>query len=184
LRVYESVRKIRNDLILRIEHLGLPSDHHLQKMHELNIHCVSQSIFLKELGKNFEQYLEAERLHSLYPYRKILNNKINLALSSDAPVVKDLDPISGIKAAVFRKDIEGNIIGRGEKISLQEAIYAYTLGAAKANGTDIGNGSIEVGKRADFILLNKKLGDVIEENEEIYVKSTFIDGKEVYRYDP
>jgi len=65
---------------------------------------------------------------------------------------------------------------------LQEAIYAYTLGAAKANGTDIVNGSIEVGKRADFILLNKELGAVIEENEEIYVTSTFIDGKQVYRY--
>jgi predicted amidohydrolase YtcJ len=44
------------------------------------------------------------------------------------------------------------------------------------------NGSIEVGKCADFILLSKKWGAVIEENEETYVTSTFIDGKQVYRY--
>ena len=54
---------------LRIEHLALPSSLHLQMMKEMNVHCVSQSIFLKELGKNFAMYLEEERLNKTYPYK-------------------------------------------------------------------------------------------------------------------
>jgi predicted amidohydrolase YtcJ len=180
MNVYERIRKQNNEIVLRIEHLGLPSLNHLQKMKELNIHCVSQSIFLKELGKNFEQYLEDERLNSIYPYKKILANDINLALSSDAPVVKDFNPVTGIKAAMFRKDNDGNIIGADEKISLQQALLAYTMGGAKANGSHSFNGSIEVGKCADFIIFNKQLGDSIAEDEDVRVISTYIDGVQVY----
>lgn len=180
LNVYEKIRKQNSNIILRVEHLGLPSSKHLQQMNQLNVHCVSQSIFLKELGKNFAQYLEDERLHRIYPYKTVLENNINLALSSDAPVVKDFNPVTGIKSAMFRKDNDGNIIGADETISFQHALHAYTIGAAKANGSEAFNGSIEVGKKADFILLNKKLGDSISENEQVYVNSTFIDGKEVF----
>lgn len=180
LNVYEKIRTQYNDIILRIEHLGLPSANHLQRMKAMNVHCVSQSIFLKELGKNFAMYLEKERLCRTYPYRSVLNAGINLALSSDAPVVKDFNPVTGIKAAIFRKDNDGNTLGADEKISLQEAICAYTMGSAKANGNEAFNGSIEVGKHADFILLNKKLNEFITEDEDLYVVSTFINGKEVY----
>lgn len=180
LNVYERIRKDYYDVILRIEHLGLPSAIHLHRMKALNIHCVSQSIFLKELGKNFAMYLEYERLHRTYPYRSVLNAGINLALSSDAPVVKDFNPITGIKTAVFRKDNDGNTLGAGEKISLQEAIHAYTLGGAMANGSKNFNGSIEVGKNADFIFLSKKLNDSIAEEEELFVDFTFINGEELY----
>jgi len=180
LNVYEKIRAQHKNIILRIEHLGLPSAIHLQRMKAMNVHCVSQSIFLKELGKNFAMYLEEERLHRCYPYRSVLDAGINLALSSDAPVVKDFNPITGIKAAMFRKDNEGNTIGANEKISLQEAIYAYTMGSAKANGSEAFNGSIEVGKKADFILLNKNINDTITEEEDVHVASTYINGEEVY----
>jgi len=180
LNVYEKIRTQYKDIILRIEHLGLPSAIHLQRMKELNIHCVSQSIFLKELGKNFAMYLEEERLHRCYPYRSVLDAGINLSLSSDAPVVKDFNPVTGIKAALFRKDNDGNILGADEKISLQEAIYAYTMGGAKANGSIDKNGSIAVGKHADFIMLNKKLNSSVTEDEDIHVTTAYINGERVY----
>ncbi len=180
LNVYEEIRKKNSGILLRIEHLGLPSAKHLQRMKDHNVHCVSQSIFLKELGKNFEMYLENERLHRIYPYRSVLSAGINLSLSSDAPVVKDFNPITGIKAAIFRKDNEGNTIGPGEKISLQQTIYAYTMGSAKANGSNAFSGSIKTGKQADFILLNRKLNGTLAEDENIYVTATFIDGKKVF----
>ncbi|HRH48270.1 MAG TPA: amidohydrolase [Panacibacter sp.] len=165
---------------LRIEHLALPSAKHLHMMKAMNVHCVSQSIFLKELGKNFALYLEEERLNRTYPYRTILNAGVNLALSSDAPVVKDFNPVTGIKAALFRNDIAGNTLGADEKISLQEALYAYTMGGAKANGNADSVGSIEVGKKADFVMLNKKLGNTITEDENFHVASTYIDGQLMY----
>ena len=121
---------------LRIEHLGLPSANHLATMKATGTHCVSQSIFIKELGKNFALYLEDERLQQVYPYRSIVDAGVNLAFSSDAPVVNDFNPITGIKTAIYRKDSASNIIGKNECVTLKEAVYAYTLGAAKANGND------------------------------------------------
>lgn len=163
---------------LRIEHLGLPSAEHLRDMHTMGIHCVSQSIFVKELGKNFALYLEDERLQCVYPYRSVLQSGVNLAFSSDAPVVKDFNPITGIKTAMYRKDVAGNIIGPAETISMQQAVHAYTMGAALANGNAKEVGSIEAGKKADFILLNKTLGTTIAEDEDVHVIATFVDGEQ------
>jgi len=161
---------------LRTEHLGLPSNQHLSRMQATRTHCVSQSIFLKELGKNFAIYLDDERLHRVYPYRSMLQAGINLAFSSDAPVVKDFNPFTGIKTAINRKDAAGNIIGSNESISLQEAIYAYTLGAAEANGNQNEVGSIEVGKKADFIMLNKALPSNITDTDDVHVTVTYVNG--------
>ncbi|HWB26410.1 MAG TPA: amidohydrolase [Chitinophagaceae bacterium] len=166
---------------LRIEHLGLPSPGHLNAMREMNVHCVSQSIFLKELGKNFETALDEERLNRCYPYRSILQAGVNLAFSSDAPVVKDFNPFTGIKAAMYRKTLEGNIIGAHETISFNEAPTAYTLSAAKANGNDNEVGSIQAGKKADFIILDKLLSQTISEDEQIQVTSTWINGEKVFQ---
>lgn len=173
--VYKKIYSTNNPG-LRIEHLGLPSAEHLHNMHNMGVHCVSQSIFLKELGKNFALYLDEERLHRCYPYRRILQAGIDLALSSDAPVVKDFNPFTGIKAALYRKDLDDNVIGPGETIVLQDALHAYTLGAAKANGNDKEVGSIETGKKADFIILDKTLGATITENEHIQVAATYVNG--------
>jgi len=176
LKVYERIRKEYPGTLLRIEHLGLPSSRHLQQMREQNIHCVSQSIFLKELGRNFSLYLEEERLQRIYPYRNVLNANVNLALSSDAPVVNDFNPLTGIKTAMLRKDVDGNTIGNDQKLSLHECLHAYTLAAAKANGNDTFTGSIETGKLADFIVLNKKLDEHNVLDDDLKVNMTYVGG--------
>ena len=176
LKVYGRIRKEYPDTLLRIEHLGLPSSRHLQQMHEQNIHCVSQSIFLKELGRNFSLYLEEHRLQQIYPFRDVLDANVNLALSSDAPVVNDFNPLTGIKTAMLRNDADGNTIGGDQKLSLHECLHAYTLAAAKANGNDTFTGSIERGKLADFIVLNKKLEESNVLDEDLKVNMTYVDG--------
>lgn len=180
LNVYEKIRKDFSSNILRIEHLGLPSEKHLRMMKEMNIHCVSQSIFLEELGKNFALYLEEERLNRTYPYRSVLNAGINLSLSSDAPVVKDFNPVTGILAALNRKDLDGNVLGPSEKISLDEALYAYTMGGAKANGNAHEVGSIEPGKKADFIILNQNIKAKNDNLESVNVATTFLNGVPIF----
>lgn len=179
LAVYNRLR-VSSNVNLRIEHLGLPSAEHLVTMKANNIHCVSQSIFIKELGRNFAHHLEAERLHRCYPYQSILQAGVNLAFSSDAPVVKDFNPITGIKAALYRKDADGNVIGPDETISLQDALKAYTINAAKADGNHLTTGSIETGKFADFIILNKTLANTIGEDEDEHVTATYVNGQKLY----
>ncbi len=152
-RVYQ---EIGSGIRHRIEHLGLPSDDHLAMMRSLGVSAVMQPIFIRELGKNFRDALEKERLEQLYPCRKVLDEGINLALSTDAPVVRTIDPAVNIRSAMDRTPENGEPIGPGQAITLSEAQYAYTMGSAVASGTQHNIGSITVGKVADFQILRSE----------------------------
>jgi len=153
LNVYEKLFREDSSFHHRIEHLGLPSNEHLEAMHRLGIIAVMQPTFIKELGKNFRDYLDDDYLGYVYPVRSVLNQGINLAFSTDAPVVKEFNPLTGIQSAIERKDGDGNVIGANQRITAKEAIQAYTLGSAIANGDEKNSGSISEGKYADFVVL-------------------------------
>jgi hypothetical protein len=140
----------------RIEHVGFPSQKNLEFMHRTHVSAVMQPVFIRELGRNFRDFLEEERLSKVYPIHSVLHAGINLAFSTDAPVVSDFNPLSGIQCAMHRRDVEGNEIGGLEKVSLTEALYAYTMGSAIANDDASNRGSISSGKWADFVLLDQE----------------------------
>ncbi|MBC8047160.1 MAG: amidohydrolase, partial [Fimbriimonadaceae bacterium] len=126
----------KNNINHRIEHLGLPSEHDLWLMKELNISAVMQPVFIYELGKNFKEYLNDEYLNYVYPAKSVLEHGINLAFSTDAPVVKDFNPLTNIQSAMNRKDTTGFEIEASQKINFNDALYAYTIGSAIANGDE------------------------------------------------
>lgn len=163
----------------RIEHLGLPDDHHLQKMKQLNLIAVPQAVFLRELGANFRKYLPDHYLHRCYPLRSVLDRDITVALSSDAPVVQSLNPLAGMSAAVDRLDGDGQPIGPMEAIHLAEALKAYTAGGAAADGVPDKKGSLSPDKWADMVILDRDPpAGTAGELENIQVKRVFIDGEE------
>ncbi|MCB0375371.1 MAG: amidohydrolase family protein, partial [Sinomicrobium sp.] len=125
-----------------------------KRMSRMGIHAVTQPIFIKELGKNFRESLPDRFLNFCYPFRSMIVNRINVAFSTDAPVVTDLNPLSCIEASVTREDSENCTIAPNEKISLNEALYCYTLGAAMASCVDHLQGNLIAGKKADFIVLS------------------------------
>jgi predicted amidohydrolase YtcJ len=181
LSVYRNIFLPDQKIHHRIEHLGLPSQSNLEEMKDMHVNAVMQPIFIYELGKNFRDYLTDDYLRYVYPVKNVLNHGINLSLSTDAPVVKDFNPMMGIQSAVERKDMEGNVIAPGEKISAAEALYAYTMGSAIANGDDDNRGSIEAGKFADFLVMDKNpLTIPSGELAAVKVKSVFIGGKQVF----
>ncbi|MEO6167702.1 MAG: amidohydrolase [Chitinophagales bacterium] len=182
LEVYQEISsRNSNQIRHRIEHLGLPSAANLEMMHQLKVSAVMQPIFIYELGKNFRQYLSDEYLGRVYPARSVLNHQINLSLSTDAPVVKDFNPVTGLRAATDRKDSDGNAIAENEKISIQEAIYGYTMGSATANGDEQNRGSISPGKHADFILFDNNLAKLSQQEiTPCKLLATYIAGNLVY----
>jgi len=168
------------DAIKRIEHLGLPEEKHLEIMAKYKMATSMQTIFISELGKNFRRYLNNEYLDRCYPLRSVLKHGILTALSSDAPVVSDLNPLKGIEAAVTRKANEGYAIAPNEGINIEEALKAYTASAA-AIGDTSQFGTLEEGKLADFIFLDRDpLKTDAAELTAIQVEKTFIDGRSVY----
>ncbi len=164
----------------RIEHLGLPHTKDLQEMAAHQIAASMQTIFLRELGRNFIEYLDEAYLKQCYPVKSAMHYGVNVALSSDAPVVKDFNPISGICAAINRQADNGSVISPGESISIEQALSAYTQNAATISGLE-NYGYIDEGAKADFIMLNQNPLTTSKENiSSLKVCSTFINGKQVF----
>ena len=178
--VYKELGERFPDLIRRIEHLGLPEEKHLAYMAKYGIAASMQTIFISELGKNFIKYLDEGYLERCYPVKAVLQHGILTALSSDAPVVSNLNPLKGAQAAVTRKDNEGNVIAAGQAISDSEALRGYTTSASAISQTP-NFGSLQTGKLADFILLNENPLKTPSENlSSIKVLQTFVNGQKVW----
>ena len=84
--------------------------------------------------------------------RSALDEGVRVAIHSDAPVTP-LGPLFTAWCAVNRETMTGRVLGEAQRISVQEALYAVTLGAAYTLKMDREIGSIEAGKRADFAVL-------------------------------
>ena len=95
-----------------------------------------------------------ERAERMNACRTALDNGIPLAIHSDAPVTP-LSPLFTAWCAVTRKTSSGRVQGTHERIGIDEALYAITLGAAYTLNLDSEIGSIEAGKHADFAVLEQ-----------------------------
>lgn len=139
----------------RLEHFGLPWPDQIERAARLGCIAVPQAIFILSLGRNFRRYLTGERLARAYPLRDMIRANMTVALSSDAPVVADDNPLLGISAAALRKDDEGQAIAPEQCISAGDALFAYTAGGALASGDEDNRGAIAAGKWADFAVLGE-----------------------------
>ena len=118
-----------------------------------------------------------------YAWRKLLNAGARLALGSDFPV-EQVNPMLGIHAAVSRQDVKGWPEGGWypeERLSREEAVRGFTLDAAWSGFMETSVGSLESGKRADFIILDKNLFEVdAAAIANIKFLQTWLDGELVY----
>ncbi|MFZ4827489.1 MAG: amidohydrolase [Phototrophicaceae bacterium] len=165
----------------RVEHFGLPLPEHIAMCQRMNVIAVMQTIFLPALGRNYRRYLNQSYLDRAYPARTLWDANITVALSSDAPVVPNDDPIAGMIAAVNRHDHNGQPIGENEALTVAESLWGYTMGGAIASGDEANFGSIEVGKWADFAVLNRNpLLTPTHELASVHVLQTYRAGECVY----
>ena len=108
---------------------------------------------------------------------------MTLAFGTDSPVMP-MNPLLGIYTAVTRKKVEGYPSGGWypeERISVDEAVRAYTLDAAYASGEEGIKGSIEPGKLADLVVLSHNVFEVFKEAiVDVRVEMTVFDGDIVY----
>ena len=142
---------------------------------------VPQPIFVRSLGVNLRCCLPDALLERTYPVRAMLDAGLIVALSSDAPMTREDDPLLGIQAAVLRRDEEGKPIAGGQALSVAEALRAYTMGGALASGDADNRGSLRAGKRADLAVLSANPLEVEPEAlDELRVDMTYVDGELAY----
>ncbi|MBN9382200.1 MAG: amidohydrolase family protein [Chitinophagaceae bacterium] len=180
IQVYRSLSASFPSMRRRIEHLGLPEEQHLRDMAGLQIGTSMQTIFLHELGRNFINYLGEDYLRRCYPVRSVLQQGILTALSSDAPVVSDLNPLQGVQTAITRHTREGLSIAPEEAIGVHQALKAYTISAAGLSGLDR-VGTLQPGHLADVIVLDQDpCTTSTDKLTDIRVEQTYIGGRCVF----
>jgi predicted amidohydrolase YtcJ len=135
-----------------------------------------------------DMYWAGERLGEVrekgaYAYKDLLRQNGWVALGTDFPV-EDISPLKTFYAAVIRKDARGwpeNGYQTENALSREEALRGMTIWAAKSNFEEEEKGSLETGKLADFIILDKDLMSAPEkELLGINVLNTFVNGEKVY----
>ncbi len=158
----------------RIEHAELLSDSQIARMRELGIIASMQPNFLQWSGpgKLYEMRLGPERDAQIDPHRKVLDAGVQLAFGSDG---MPFSPLYGIHCAV-------NAPHPSQRVSVEEAIHAYTLGAAYAGFEENLLGSLEPGKLADFIVLSEDPAHS-KNISEIKIEKTYLAGQRVFGYD-
>ncbi len=168
----------------RIEHAQhlLPED--IERIARLNIIASVQPYHAIDDGRWAEKKIGYERCRTSYAFKSLIDAGTLLVCGSDWTVAP-LDPISGIYAAVTRRTLDGkNPEGwfPEQKISLEEAIKGYTINGAYAEFAERKKGSIESGKLADLVVIDRDLFAIPpEEIREANVMVTVLDGEVVYQ---
>ena len=165
----------------RIEHFGLPDAGQLARAARLGVIAVPQSIFLYELGRNFREYLPDALMPRCYPLRAMLDAGLTVALSSDAPVVENDNPLAGMTAAILRRDRSGEPLLPDQGITAAEALDAYTRGGAVAVGLEHRLGTLQRGAWADIAVLSgNPLTTPPDRLADLSVEMTLLAGQVVY----
>ena len=131
-----------------------------------------------------EDRVGKDRIKSGYAYKKLLNAFGKIALGTDFPVEK-VNPMLTFYAAVARKDLNGfpeNGFQTENALTREETLKGMTIWAAYSNFEEQEKGSVEVGKSADFIILNQDIMTVdLNEIPNTKVLKTFSNGELVFQ---
>jgi len=183
LKVYNKYLKGKNDKRWRIEHAQVINADDFGLFGEGSIipsvqptHATSDMYWAGER-------LGTARLKGAYAYKQLLQQNGWLPLGTDFPV-EDISPFKTFLAAVFRVDAKGFPAGGFQPenaLSREETIRGMTIWAARADNLENEIGSLETGKRADFVLLDKDLMKVRAEDVlQTHVLGTYSGGKKQY----
>lgn len=160
----------------RIEHASMLTEDVLKDMAKYGVIASCQPPFINSEYKWLSKRIGNERCKYTYPMKSIVNAGVLLASGSDCPI-EDPNPILGLHALVTR-----NSFVPEECLSMEEALKSYTINAAYAAFEETLKGSIEVGKFADLVILDKNpLQTLKDKIREITILETIIKGKTVFK---
>lgn len=168
----------------RIEHSQIVDVEDIPRFAELNIIASMQPTHATSDMNMAEDRVGPVRILGGYAWRSFLDQGTVIASGSDFPV-EDVNPFYGLYSSVYRADFEGNPEGgwyQSQAMTRDEALYAFTLGAAYAGHAETTTGSLEPGKYADFILTDQDFFEVDESQIwQTNVLETWVGGNQVFQ---
>jgi predicted amidohydrolase YtcJ len=165
----------------RIEHIQLILPEDLKRFAQLNVIASVQPIHATSDIEIAEKYW-GKRCKLAYAYNSLFKNKARLVFGSDMPI-ESLSPLKGIYAAITRKREKDKKVSwyPKERVSVYDAVYAYTLGAAYASFEEKIKGSIQAGKLADLVILSDDIFNISPDKiPQTQALATIFDGKIVH----
>jgi len=183
---FEKIEKSNGsrDRRLRIEHAQHVQESDLSRFSKLRVVASMQPYHCIDDGRWACGRIGKERSKAAWPIRSLLDAGACLAFGSDWWVAP-IDPLAGIYAACTRRPIDGSHPEGWipeQKISIKEAVHAYTIGSAFASFQDHVKGSLEPGKLADVVVLSR---DILALDPEkiagVKVDTTVLGGEIVYQ---
>jgi predicted amidohydrolase YtcJ len=171
-----------------ITHLQLVGQSGIRRFKELGVIAVTQPYWSikDEYYYNIQvPYLGQIRADEEYPMASFFAEGVVVASSSDYPVTIPCNPLKAIQFGITRSDLNTidpkEILWPEERVTLEQMIRSFTIYGAYANFLDKVTGSIEVGKMADLIMLDKNLFKIpVTEINEVKILMTIFEGREVF----
>ncbi len=185
LKIYERVEKENGtrDRRFRIEHAQHLNENLIKRFASDKVIASMQPFHALDDGRWAYKRLDEKRLKGTYAFRSLIDAGAKLAFGTDWNVAP-LNPLLGIYAAVTRRTLDGkNPNGwlPEQKITVEEAVNAYTNGSAFAEFQENVKGSLTVGKLADLVILSDDIFTIDPINiEKTKVLTTIVEGKIVY----
>ncbi|HKU12988.1 MAG TPA: amidohydrolase [Steroidobacteraceae bacterium] len=183
LDIYERVEKEdgARDRRFRVEHTQHLRERDIPRFAQLDVIASMQPYHAIDDGRWAEQLI-GKRIATTYAFRSLLDAKARLAFGSDWSVAP-ATPLEGIYAAVTRRTLDDkNPDGwvPAQKITVEEALRAYTLGGAYASFDESRKGTLMAGKLADLVMIDRDLFSIPPEQiREAKVLATVVGGKVV-----
>ena len=163
-----------------LEHAFTPVHRSMERTLDLGIGVTLQHALVYSLAGNMQTYWGDRRAADCTPSRAWIDSGALVGAGTDSPVTS-YDPWLNIYGFATRDTEVAGIIGPEHRISISEALRAYTMGSAEILGMGSNLGSLEVGKAADFVCLDRDpLAATPDQVRHMKVKRTFVAGKQVY----
>jgi predicted amidohydrolase YtcJ len=185
LNIFERVEKENGvrDRRFRIEHAQHIHPDDIKRFKTLNVIASMQPYHAIDDGRWAEKIIGPERCKTTYAFKSLFDAGAVVSFGSDWFVAPPT-PLDGIYAAVTRRTLDDKNPGGWvpeQKISVEQALKAYTSNAAYASFEEKIKGSLEVGKLADFVILEKDITSIDPvEIRTVNILKTVVGGKEVY----
>ena len=188
LNIFERVEKENGnrDRRFRIEHAQHISPQDISRFAQLKVIPSMQPYHAIDDGRWAEKSIGHERCKTTYAFKSLFDSGATVAFGSDWFVAPPT-PLEGIYAATTRRTLDDknpNGWFPEQKISVEQALKAYTVNAAYASFEEKDKGSLEVGKLGDFVLLGEDLRTIAPEKiKDIKIVMTVVGGKVVFQND-
>lgn len=180
----ELSKKPKKDHRHGIVHCQITDEALINKFKELDIVAYIQPIFLDYDWNMVKKRVGEDREKTSYNWKSMVDKGVKIACGSDAPV-ETFNVLYGIYEAVTRKDLAGQPTEgwlKNQALTVDEALYGYTMGGAFSSFEEDIKGSIEIGKLADIVVLSEDIFEIENDKiKDINVEMTVFNGKIIYK---